>query len=709
MINSKYIDYICNELQIRSEQVCNTIDLLEDGATIPFISRYRKEATGSLDEVAVAAIKRYNEEFKALDKRKETILKTIEEAGALTPELRKAIQNEVNSSALEDLYLPYRPKKGTRAGAAREKGLEPLAKAIYEGKVNSPQQDFKKLIPEGISFEEGVAGAQDIIAEYFNEDPNIRECIRNLYKNICIMTKAKDRNNPKADNYKQFFGARETFWRMPAYRVLAMLRAESEGIISMKFDINHERCGKKMFYEYKHKIHRPSKEIEPIIREAIVDSYKRLLEPSISTETISLVKQRADRQSVTVFGENLRSLLLQAPLLGKAVLALDPGFRTGCKVVCLNECGDLLENDVIYPHPPQNEKVVSIQKITRMVERHKIDAIAIGNGTASRETAAFIGKVPFSRDVEVYVVSEDGASIYSASDVAREEFPDYDLTVRGAVSIGRRLQDPLSELVKIDPKNLGIGQYQHDVDQTLLRKELDQTVESCVNLVGVNLNTASPYLLRYVSGLGPSLAKNIYEYRVTNGPFSSRSDLLKVPRLGPKAYQQCAAFLRIVDGKNPLDGSAVHPEAYYIVDKMAKSLGISSSQLVANEEALSSLNPSDFVDDKFGLPTVTDIIAELRKPSRDPRGKASTFSFSEEIHTIEDLHEGMELPGVITNITAFGAFVDLGIKTNGLIHTSAYPTGNKNLHLRDTVTVRVESVDMERNRIGLKFLNWYKE
>ena len=701
MIDRLYIDVICKALSLRSEQVCNTIDLLDDGATIPFISRYRKEATGSLDEVAVGAIKRYYDDFVALDKRKETVLKTISEAGALTDEIKKAISRAVKLSVLEDIYLPFRPKKGTRAAMAREKGLEPLAKAMYSGSVHSVRE-LEKMKPSAVSSEDALKGAKDIVAEYFSEDPDFRDAVRAIYKTLCINTKVKDKAHPEASNYKQFFSSREHFSRMPAYRVLAMLRAENEGIISYKFDIEPEKCCRKLYYEYGHKYRYPSKELEPIMQDALLDSFKRLIEPSISNEVIAEAKKRADKESIAVFGENLRSLLLQAPLLGKAVLALDPGFRTGCKTVCINAFGDLLCHDVIYPHPPQNEKVLSIQKISSLVEKYSIDAIAIGSGTASRETAAFIAKVPFSRDVEVYVVSEDGASIYSASDVAREEFPDYDLTVRGAVSIGRRLQDPLSELVKIDPKSLGVGQYQHDVDQNLLKAELDLTVQSCVNSVGVNLNTASPYLLQYVSGLGPALARKVYEYRVANGPFASRTDLLKVPRLGQKAYQQCAGFLRIKDGTNALDNSAVHPEAYYIVDKMAASLGVKASSLIGNQTALDSLDPAAFVDSSFGLPTVTDIISELRKPGLDPRGKASSFSFDEGVHTIEDLREGMELPGIITNITAFGAFVDLGIKTNGLIHSSAFPTG-KNIHLRDTVRVRVNSIDLERGRIGLGF------
>ena len=689
----------------------NCVGLFEEGATIPFISRYRKERTGGLDEVAVAEIRHWNDVFAEMEKRKETILETISQAGALTDALRSSIVNCVESRELEDLYLPYKPKRRTRATIAKEAGLEPLADRMFDVSVTDPVREASKYLGDKVeSVEAALAGARDIIAERLSETASVRETLRQIFRTRRIVTKAtKKATGPEAMKYKIYFDYSESVERIAPHRLLAIFRAEEEGYISIKIDADPEKCGKKLYYDFCQERRYPAAALAEQIHMAIDDSFKRLLEPSISNEIYKEAKEKADLESIRIFGENLRQLLLAAPIGQKRTLAIDPGFRTGCKVVCLDEQGNLLHNEAIFPHPPANEKVKAIQAVSAMVQKYGIEVIAIGNGTASRETEEFIKRVPLPQGVRVFTVSEDGASIYSASEVARAEFPDYDVTVRGAVSIGRRLMDPLAELVKIDPKSLGVGQYQHDVDQSLLKEKLDNTVESCVNSVGVNLNTASSYLLSYVSGIGPALAENIVQYRAENGAYKSRKDLLKVKRLGDKAFEQCAGFLRIHDAANPLDNSAVHPEAYHIVDAMARDLGVQTKELVGNSELCAKINASAYVDEKFGLPTINDIIAELRKPGLDPRETAQEFEFSHDIHTIEDLKTGMELPGIVTNITAFGAFVDVGIKQNGLIHASqmgvkGMADPSKILRLHQQVKVVVISVDLERGRVGLRLL-----
>ena len=706
-----YIKHIAERLQVKEWQVENCAALFEEGATIPFISRYRKERTGGLDEVAVAEIRHFTDVFAEMEKRKQTILETIEAAGALTPELSGKIQSSVDSRELEDLYLPYKPKRRTRAVIAKEAGLEPLADRMYQVALSDPSVEAKKYLNDKVgSVDEALAGARDIIAERLSETASVRETLRQIFRTRRIVTKAtKKATGPEAMKYKIYFDYSESIERIAPHRLLAILRAEDEGYISIRIDADPERCGKKLYYDFCQERRYPSQALAEHIHMAIDDSYKRLLEPSISNEVFKEAKEKADIESIRIFGENLRQLLLAPPIGQKRVLAIDPGFRTGCKVVCLDEQGNLLYNEAIFPHPPQSEKVKSIQTISALVQKYKIEVIAIGSGTASRETEDFIKRVPLPQGVRVFTVSEDGASIYSASDVARAEFPDHDVTVRGAVSIGRRLMDPLAELVKIDPKSLGVGQYQHDVDQNLLHETLDNTVESCVNTVGVNLNTASSYLLSYVSGIGPSLAENIVEYRTANGAYTSRKQLLKVKRLGDKAFEQCAGFLRIHGAENPLDNSAVHPEAYHIVDKMAKDLGVCARELVGNAELCSKISPEKYVEGNFGLPTVNDIINELRKPGRDPRESAQEFEFAHDIRSIEDLKTGMELPGIVTNITAFGAFVNIGIKQNGLIHASqmgvkGMADPSKILKLRQQVKVSVVSVDLERARIGLRLI-----
>ena len=706
-----YIDSIACRLQVKDWQVENCSALFEEGATIPFISRYRKERTGGLDDVAVAEIRHWVDVFAEMEKRKDTILETISNAGAMTPELRTRIDNCVESRELEDLYLPFKPKRRTRATAAKELGLEPLADKMYSVSVNDPVREAKAYINEKVkSVDEALAGARDIIAERLSETASVRETLRQIFKTRRIVTKAtKKALGPDAQKYKSYFEYSESIERIAPHRLLAILRAEEEGYINVKIDVDPERCGKKIYYDFCQERRYPGPALAEQIHAAFDDSFKRLLEPSISNEVIKEAKEKADLESIRIFGENLRQLLLAPPVGQKRVLAIDPGFRTGCKVVCLDEQGNLLHNEAIFPHPPANEKIKAIQSVSAMVQKYGIEVIAIGNGTASRETEDFIKKVQLPKGVRVFTVSEDGASIYSASEVAREEFPDYDVTVRGAVSIGRRLMDPLAELVKIDPKSLGVGQYQHDVDQNLLKEKLDNTVESCVNSVGVNLNTASSYLLSYVAGIGPTLADNIVEYRSQNGAYTSRRQLLKVKRLGDKAFEQCAGFLRIQGADNPLDNSAVHPEAYHIVDKMARDLKVSARELVGNAELCAGINPEKYVDGDFGLPTINDIINELRKPGRDPRESAQEFEFSHDIHTIEDLKIGMELPGIVTNITAFGAFVDIGIKPNGLIHATqmgvkGMADPSKVLRLHQQVKVTVISVDLDRDRIGLRLL-----
>ena len=706
-----YIKFIARRLEVKEWQVENCAALFDEGATIPFISRYRKEKTGGLDEVAVAEIRHWNDVFVEMEKRKQTILETISQAGALTPDLKARIENSVDARELEDLYLPYRPKRRTRATIAKEAGLEPLADKMYQVSVADPYVEAKKYISDKVSsVDDALAGARDIIAERLSETASVRETLRQIFRTRRIVTKAtKKATGPEAMKYKIYFDYSESVERIAPHRLLAILRAEEEGFISIKIDADAEKCSKKLYYDFCQERRYPSQALAEHIHMVIDDSFKRLLEPSISNEVFKEAKEKADIESIRIFGENLRQLLLAPPIGQKRVLAIDPGFRTGCKVVCLDEQGNLLHNEAIFPHPPVNEKVKSIQAVSNMVQKYKVEVIAIGSGTASRETEDFIKRVPLPSGVRVFTVSEDGASIYSASEVARAEFPDHDVTVRGAVSIGRRLMDPLAELVKIDPKSLGVGQYQHDVDQNLLHETLDNTVESCVNTVGVNLNTASSYLLSYVSGIGPALAENIVEYRTANGAYTSRKQLLKVKRLGDKAFEQCAGFLRIHGASNPLDNSAVHPEAYHIVDRMARDLGVSASELVGNAELCSKISAEDYVGGDFGLPTINDILKELRKPGRDPRESAQEFEFADDIRSIEDLKTGMELPGIVTNITAFGAFVNIGIKQNGLIHASqmgvkGMADPSKVLKLRQQVKVAVVSLDLERGRIGLRLI-----
>ena len=706
-----YISNIAKRLGIRDWQVENCVKLFEEGATIPFISRYRKERSGGLDEVAVAEIRHWYDVFAEMEKRKATILETIGQAGALTAELRNRIEKCVESRELEDLYLPYRPKRRTRAVIAREAGLEPLADKMYAVALSDPAPEASRYLNEKVqSVDEALAGARDIIAERLSETASVRETLRDIFRKRRIVTKAtKKASGQEAMKYRSYFDYSESLDRIAPHRLLAILRAEEEGYLSVRIDADAEKCGKKIYYDFCQEKRYPAAPLAEQIHMAFDDSFKRLLEPSISNEVIKEAKEKADVESIRIFGENLRQLLLAPPVGQKRVLAIDPGFRTGCKVVCLDEQGNLLHNETVFPHPPVSEKVKSIQAISAMVQKYGTEVIAIGNGTAGRETEEFIKRIPLPQGVRVFSVSEDGASIYSASEVARAEFPDHDVTVRGAVSIGRRLMDPLAELVKIDPKSLGVGQYQHDVDQGLLKEQLDNTVESCVNSVGVNLNTASSYLLSYVSGIGPALAENIVEYRAANGAYRSRSELLKVKRLGEKAFEQCAGFLRISQAANPLDNSAVHPESYHIVDRMARDLGVTTRELVGNAELCSKITAADYVSGDFGLPTVNDIINELKKPGRDPRESAQEFEFDHDIRTIEDLKAGMELPGIVTNVTAFGAFVDIGIKQNGLIHASqmgvkGMADPSKILKLRQHVKVSVLSVDLDRLRIGLRLL-----
>ena len=706
-----YIKAIAARLQVKEWQVENCVGLFEEGATIPFISRYRKERTGGLDEVAIAEVRHWADVFAEMEKRKETVLETIGQAGALTDELRIHIENCVESRELEDIYLPYKPKRRTRATIAKEAGLEPLADKMYNVTLADPVPEARKYVGDKVSsVDDALAGARDIIAERLSETASVRETLRQIFRTRRIVAKAtKKATGPEAMKYRSYFDYSESLERIAPHRLLAILRAEEEGFLSLKIDADPEKCGKKIYYDFCQERRYPAAPLAEQIHLAFEDSFKRLLEPSISNEVIREAKEKADIESIRIFGENLRQLLLAPPVGQKRVLAIDPGFRTGCKVVCLDEQGNLVHNEAIFPHPPVSEKIKAIQAVSGMVERYGIEVIAIGNGTASRETEEFIKRVPLPDTVRIFTVSEDGASIYSASDVAREEFPEYDVTVRGAVSIGRRLMDPLAELVKIDPKSLGVGQYQHDVDQTLLKEKLDNTVESCVNSVGVNLNTASSYLLSYVSGIGPALADNIVEYRSVNGAYRSRRDLLKVKRLGDKAFEQCAGFLRISDADNPLDNSAVHPEAYHIVDSMASDLGVSPKELVGNAELCSRIDASRYVCGDFGLPTINDIINELKKPGRDPRDTAEVFEFAHDIKTIDDLHTGMELPGIVTNITAFGAFVDIGIKQNGLIHASqmgvkGMADPSKVLKLHQKIKVTVVSVDLDRGRIGLRLM-----
>ncbi|WFE83927.1 Tex family protein [Parabacteroides chongii] len=691
-------------LNIPAGQVEKTIGLLNEGATIPFISRYRKEVTGGLDEVQIGNIKDQLDKLTELQKRKDTILSSIEEQGKLTPELKKRITESWDSTEIEDLYLPYKPKRVTKAEIARKKGLEPLAKIIMIQNEPNLLDRVKNFIKGEVkNAAEALQGARDIIAEWVNENEGARNAVRNSFSHTGIISskviKGKEEEGAK---YRDYFDFSEPLNRCSSHRLLALRRGEAEGILRVSISPDVDTTLDRL----KRRFVKGNNEVSDQVANAVDDSFKRLLKPSIETEFANLSKAKADEEAIRVFAENLQQLLLAPPLGQKRVLGVDPGYRTGCKLVCLDAQGNLLHNEAIYPHPPQNEKNKAAAKVSQLVSTYAIEAIAIGNGTASRETEQFITNIRYDRKVQVFVVSENGASIYSASKVARDEFPEYDVTVRGAVSIGRRLMDPLAELVKIDPKSIGVGQYQHDVDQSALKKSLDQTVESCVNRVGVNVNTASKHLLTYISGLGPTLAQNIVDYRAAHGPFQSRRELLKVPRMGEKAFEQSAGFLRIQGGKTPLDNSAVHPESYPIVEKMAKDLKCTVEELITNKELKKKLDLKKYITDKVGMPTLLDIMEELDKPGRDPRQAIQVFSFDPTVKTIEDLKEGQVLPGIVTNITNFGCFVDVGIKENGLVHISELadrfisdPTQVVSIHQH--VKVKVLSVDLVRKRVQL--------
>lgn len=704
----EYFKLIADSLGIKEIQVKNTLGLFEQGATIPFISRYRKEATGSLDEVQIADIKKLLDKLIEIDDRRATILKTIEEQGKLTPELKKQIEKSVSLTELEDIYLPYKPKKKTRASVAREKGLEPLAELIWKQKNIDIELEAEKFLSDAVeNVEDALQGARDIIAETVNEDAKARSEVRFLFEREAIikskMVKGKEEIGAK---YKDYFVFEEPLKKCAAHRILAMQRGENEGILKISIFPNEENALLRLNKRFVTTKGQAAQQIE----KAIADSYKRLLQPSIETEFSNIFKEKADEESIKVFAENLRQLLLSPPLGQMRVLALDPGFRTGCKLVCLDEHGKLIHNETIYPHSEQKDAIAAAKKVETLVETFKIEAIAIGNGTASRETERFIKKVRFKKEVKVFIVNEAGASIYSASAAGREEFPQYDVTVRGAASIGRRLMDPLAELVKIDPKSIGVGQYQHDVDQNKLKHSLDLVVESCVNMVGVEINTASKHLLTYVSGLGPQLAQNIVDFRAENGAFKSRKQIMKVKRMGEKTFEQAAGFLRIRGAENPLDNSAVHPESYYIVEKMAKDLNCKVEDLIQSEELRKKIDINKYVEKNIGLPTLKDIIQELAKPGRDPRKKFKQLEFDDTISTINDLKEGMILPGIVTNVTNFGAFVDLGIKVNGLIHVSQLrkefitnPADYISVHQQ--VKVKIVSLDIERSRIQLSMID----
>ncbi len=697
---------ISDLLNINIKYVDNTLELLDSGCTIPFISRYRKERTGGLDEVQITQICELNERMKETAKRKETIIKTISEQGKLTPELEKRINECWEPEVLEDIYMPYKPKRRTRAQVARENGLEPLATIIMLQRDSAPETTARRFISENVKSEEdAIKGALDIIAENVSEDERSRSQLRNAFRRGAIITSKVIKSKADTDEaakYSDYFDFSEPLKRCSSHRLLAMRRGEKDGILRVSISADDEECVEKL----KRLFVRGYGRCSTLVGEAVTDSFKRLLKPSIETEFATLSKENADGDAIAVFAENLRQLLLAAPLGQKRVMGIDPGFRTGCKVVCLDEQGNLLHHEAIFPHPPRNEQIEASTQIKEMVKKYGVEAIAIGNGTASRETDRFVKTLGLADSIQVFTVSEDGASVYSASKTAREEFPDKDVTVRGAVSIGRRLMDPLAELVKIDPKSIGVGLYQHDVDQAKLKKSLDLTVESCVNSVGVNLNTASKHLLTYVSGLGPTLAQNIIDYRTANGAFSSRSQLLKVPRLGPSAFEQSAGFLRIPDAKNPLDNTAVHPESYKIVEKMAKDCGCSVAELIKDKDKRKSIRLDRYVSEKVGMPTLTDIMTELEKPGRDPREQLEEFEFDPNVSTPDDLVEGMVLPGIVTNITNFGAFVDIGVHQDGLVHISQLadryvsdPTQVVKLHQH--VMVKVIEVDRRRNRISL--------
>ena len=695
-------------LGISEKQIGHTLDLLEDGATIPFISRYRKEATGGLDEVQIEAIKTHYEKLNETAKRKETIINTISEQGKMTPELQKRIDETWDSTILEDIYLPYKPKRRTRAEVARQKGLEPLATLLMLQREPNPEKRAEAYVKGEVKdAEDALKGARDIIAEQVSEDEQARNTVRFAFSRQAVITaKVVKGKETEADKYRDYFEFSKPLKKCTSHQLLAIRRAEAEGLLKVSISPDDEECVERL----ERRFVRSNNPCGEQVAEAVQDAYKRLLKSSIETEFAAQSKEQADEEAIRVFVQNLRQLLLASPLGQKRVMGIDPGFRTGCKVICLDAQGNLLHNENIYPHAPVHKTAEAVSKIQKMVEAYQIEAIAVGNGTASRETEDFLKHQTFRQDIQVFVVSEQGASIYSASKIARDEFPEYDVTVRGAVSIARRLMDPLAELVKIDPKSIGVGQYQHDVDQTKLKKSLDLTVESCVNLVGVSLNTASSHLLTYISGLGPQLAQNIVNYRAENGAFTSRKQLMKVPRMGAKAFEQCAGFLRIPQAENPLDNTAVHPESYCIVEQMAKDLGCSVAELIASKELRLKIKPEKYLTPTVGMPTLKDILQELEKPGRDPRGPIKIFEFDKNVRTINDLREGMELPGIVGNITNFGAFVDIGIKENGLIHLSQLADRfvsdpNEIVSIHQHVRVKVLSVDMDRKRIALKLIS----
>ena len=711
-MNTEYIQIIVRETGLREHQVENTLKLLENGATIPFISRYRKESTGGMDEVQVTEVSNALERLETLAKRKETVLSTIESQEKLTPELKNRIEHCWDSTELEDIYAPFKPHRKTRADAAREKGLEPLAEFVMK---QNPYVPLDKEATKYISKEKGVPnidealqGAMDIIAEQVSLDESARNMVRNGYRREArIYSKVVKSKEADAQKYRDWFDFNESLKHCASHRLLAMRRGEAEGFLRVSIEIDDDKTSEALSHKYV----RGKSEVSQLVDEAVQDSYYRLLQPSVENEFAASSKESADAEAIRIFARNLEQLLMASPLSQKAVMGIDPGFRTGCKVVCLDQQGNLLHNEAIFPHPPHNEARQAANKIQTLVEQYHIEAIAIGNGTAGRETKDFVEHLHLPKNVQIFSVNEDGASIYSASKTARDEFPDYDVTVRGAVSIGRRLMDPLAELVKIDPSSIGVGQYQKDVNQTELKHSLDQTVISCVNRVGVNVNTASTHLLTYISGLGPQLAQNIVDYRTANGPFHNRKELLKVPRLGAKAFEQAAGFLRVPDSDQPLDNSAVHPESYGIVERMAKDLKCSVQDLMKSPELRAKIDINKYVTATVGLPTLTDIMAELEKPGRDPRGPLKKFEFSNEVHTIEDVKPGMELPGIISNITNFGAFVDIGVHVKGLIHISQLAPGKfikdptQVVSLQQQVMVKVLDVDLERQRISLRMAN----
>lgn len=697
------IQQVAQQLNLGAKQVENVLNLLDGGATIPFISRYRKEATGSMDEVDIAKVQKEFQRLTELEKRRAFILESVQEAGKATPEWIDAVKKAILLSELEDLYLPFKPKKKSKAQTAIENGLEPLAKSIISRFIKDPESEASRYVNDAFPSPDKVKeGVLEIIAEWISEEAVIRTYVRDSFFKYGVFTSKKKRGTREGEEvYKDYFEYSDKWFKMPAHRVLACLRGAQEGFLNITVDADQERIEQFIMRKYQ-------RGTQEWMEEATQLAYEKHLQPHFEKECLEEAKHKADLESIAVFGANLKQLLLAAPLGNKRILAIDPGYRTGCKVVCLNEQGDLLHNETIYPHPPQKETGPAMKKIRSLVEAYKIEAIAIGNGTAGRETEDFITRIVFpdKTDLQVYVVNEAGASIYSASSIAREEFPQYDVTVRGSVSIGRRLMDPLAELVKIDPKSIGVGQYQHDVDQNLLKSELDAIVVSCVNQVGVNLNTASKWLLQYVSGLGPQLAANIVEYREKNGPFSSREELKSVPRMGPKAFEQCAGFLRIPDAKNPLDNSAVHPEKYKLVAKMARDLKVDVADLIKNEELRKSIKPENYIDTETGLETLQDIMQELAKPGRDPRAKIKVMEFDKNVRKIEDLQEGMILNGIVSNITNFGAFVDIGVKQDGLVHLSQMADRfikdpNEVVHLQQHVRVKVVEVDVARKRISL--------